>query len=167
MNCSACSTNHLTPPAFPDLEVLALTATPVTGYPVTEREVSNHGVFSAGEVDFCNVTVTYTHPGQDDLINVEVWLPPNDVWNERIIAVGGGGWAMGRFMESFWHMAGVVSEDYATFTTDAGLADPFNPASWALSEPGVLDEVNLANWGSVHLKDMVSLSSPMEERYLY
>lgn len=45
-------------------------------------------------IEFCNVTVTYTHPGLNDTVNVYVWLPLQG-WNERFIAQGGGGWAAG------------------------------------------------------------------------
>lgn len=45
-------------------------------------------------IDFCNVTVTYTHPGTNDEVHVYVWLPLKG-WNERFIAQGGGGLAAG------------------------------------------------------------------------
>lgn len=154
MNCS-CTPSAVTAPTLPGIEVLALTAAPVKDYPVSELEIPNHGVFPPGTVDFCNVTVTYTQPGHDGEVNVEVWLPPQDMWNERILAVGGGGLAAGRFIESYNHMVGVVSENYATFTTDAGLSNPNAPAEWVLKEPGVLDEDIVAYWGTASLNDMV------------
>lgn len=43
-------------------------------------------------IDFCNITVTYTHPGLNDEVNVYVWLPLQS-WNERFIGVGGLGFA--------------------------------------------------------------------------
>ena len=43
-------------------------------------------------IDFCNVTITYTHLGLNDEVNVYVWLPLQG-WNERFIGVGGLGFA--------------------------------------------------------------------------
>ncbi|KAK5114331.1 hypothetical protein LTR62_002583 [Meristemomyces frigidus] len=40
-------------------------------------------------LDFCNLTVTYVHPGQDQRINVYILLP-FDIWNGRYLALEGG-----------------------------------------------------------------------------
>ncbi|KAF2167969.1 hypothetical protein M409DRAFT_65997 [Zasmidium cellare ATCC 36951] len=45
-------------------------------------------------IDFCNVTVTYTHPGTKDKINVNVWLPL-DGWNGKFMGMSGGGFLAG------------------------------------------------------------------------
>ena len=42
-------------------------------------------------LDVCEVIVTYTHPGQNDTINAQMWLPRPDDWNGRFMGVGGGG----------------------------------------------------------------------------
>jgi len=96
-----------------DLYVLAVEATVVRNF---SREISgggypNHYDISVKGVDFCNVTVGYTHPGHDDLVHVEAWLPLEaDDWNERIQVIGGAGWGSGRFDISYAGMAGAVAE---------------------------------------------------------
>jgi hypothetical protein len=151
-----CIPSLISAPVIPGVQVLNLYTTPVVAYPVPQDPVPGFGVFPAANIDFCNVTVTYTHPGQNDNLNVEVWLPAEDKWNNRILAVGGGGLAAGRNVDSYTAMAGVVSEKYASFTTDGGLANPNAPADWALERTGCLNKVNLENWGTRSLDDMVS-----------
>lgn len=61
-------------------------------------------------LSFCNVTVVYHHPGQDDNTNVQVWLPLEG-WNERFIGVGGGGFASGKLNGE--NLAATVNLGYA------------------------------------------------------
>ena len=149
---------------FPDLfgaQILSLNANLVTNFSesVNKAYFFNHPSTTVENATFCNVTVSYTHPGQDDHINVAAWLPVG-TWNERMQAVGGGGWVAGgtNFFLSVSAMAGAMGSGYATITTDAGLASTNEGAandasSWALLSPGNVNLYNLQNLASVSLND--------------
>ncbi|XPT01392.1 hypothetical protein M3J09_010528 [Ascochyta lentis] len=111
-------------------------------------------------VSFCNVTLTYTHPGQDDLI--KVWLGLPSAWNGRFQGVGGGGWATGFPSE----MVPAISQGYATVSTDGGHdAVGQTTDSWALLSPGNVNLYALQNLASVALNDMTVLGKQMTEAY--
>ncbi|KFA72016.1 hypothetical protein S40288_07668 [Stachybotrys chartarum IBT 40288] len=150
-----CSLQAIVPPELTSINVLEVSAVPITGYAIPQSEVPNHGVFPPGTVDFCNVTVTFTHASIDQQIIVEIWLPSKETWNDRILAIGGGGFATGR--TRYDQMAGIVSERFATFTTDGGLADPFSPVTWALDNTGAIDEAMMEYWGHTSLGDMTTI----------
>lgn len=145
---------------FPDVfgaQILSLEANLVTNFSRSVEEIYyfNHPSITVENATFCNVTVSYTHPGQDDHINVGAWLPVG-TWNERMQAVGGGGWIAGGtdFFLSATAMAGAIGSGYATITTDAGLVNSDNGASaWALLSPGNVNLYNLQNLASVSLND--------------
>ncbi|KAL4789154.1 feruloyl esterase [Aspergillus venezuelensis] len=113
---------------------------------------------------FCNVTVTYTHPGQDDIINAEIWLPLTD-WNGRLQAVGGGGWTAGRFVLSYAGMAGAIYDGYATATTDAGVGNSPDPGSWGLVSPGNLNLAAFDNFGQRSLNDLAAFAKQVVEAF--
>ncbi|KAI0130984.1 tannase and feruloyl esterase [Daldinia grandis] len=112
---------------------------------------------------FCNVTVTYTHPGLNDTINVETWLPVNG-WNERLYAPGGGGWIAGRFILQYGPMAAAVQEGYAAVTTDSGLGSAVSP-EWALLSPGNLNLVAFDDLGHVTLNDAAIIAKDLIRSY--
>ncbi|PYH77588.1 feruloyl esterase [Aspergillus uvarum CBS 121591] len=135
-----CSPSAIQPPAVFSAEILNPSAAWVTNYTRTipAKFNYNHGDVDLHNAEFCNITVTYTHPGHDDRITVETWLPRHG-WNGRLQATGGGGWQAGRFVLSQFFMSGVIGEGYATTTTDAGLGDAVFPNAWALKSPGNVD----------------------------
>ena len=142
-------------------EVLSVSADLVTGYsiPVLDGWRYSQPAVTVDNATFCNVTVTYTHPNQNDRINAEVWLPLEDKWNGILQAIGGGGWAAGRFILSYAGMGGAVVDGYATASTDAGLDPNSSPAEWGLVSPGNLNLVDLDNFGQRALGDLVSPQS--------
>ncbi|OJJ94948.1 hypothetical protein ASPACDRAFT_37114 [Aspergillus aculeatus ATCC 16872] len=149
-----CSPSAIQSPSVFGAEILNLSAAWVTNYTRTIPATFNynHGDVELRNAEFCNITVTYTHPGYDDRITVETWLPRHG-WNGRLQATGGGGWQAGRFVLSQFFMGGAIGEGYAATTTDAGLGDAVFPATWALKSPGNVDYAALHNLGSRSLND--------------
>ncbi|KAI0002378.1 tannase and feruloyl esterase [Xylariaceae sp. FL0662B] len=146
---SSCAPAAVATPTIFGAEVLSVTANLVQNF---TREVSdqlfyNHPSISVKGIDYCNITVTYTHPGQNDTVNVEAWLPMS-TWNGRLLGIGGGGYIAGRFALTDTGMAGALAEGYAATTTDAGLGGSYTPDPWALASPGNVNLYALQNLAS-------------------
>lgn len=156
----ACASSTFSP-SLTGVEVLAVEANLVTNY---NASVNGDWRMGSPAVElrngkFCNVTVTYTHPGQNDEINVEAWLPTDD-WNGRIQAVGGGGWSVGRVPMSYAAMQGSLADGFSTITTDAGVGEHFDASPWALVSPGNVNMYKFRNFASVALHEQVRLPVP-------
>ncbi|RYP46166.1 hypothetical protein DL768_007596 [Monosporascus sp. mg162] len=148
----SCAPSTFSPSLF-GAEILSIEANLVSNYSafVPEEARLTAPSVQLNNATFCNVTVTYTHPGQDDSIVAEAWLPLE--WNERFLAVGGGGWVAGRSLVSYLNMDGALADGFATITTDAGLGLAEDASSWALLSPGNVNLYNLQNLGSASLND--------------
>ena len=164
-----CSVTTFSAPAVFGINVLSITANAVTNFSssVSEKFWFNHASKEISNMSFCNVTVTYTHPGQDDFIHVTSWLPTADAWNERIQATGGGGLVAGgeNFIISHNAMVGAVGTGYVATTTDAGLDQGGDPASWALTSPGNVNLYALQNMGSVSLRDQALIAKSIVQDF--
>lgn len=161
MNVTACSPAAIQPPVLYGADILSLSASWVSNFTlnVPANFNYNHGDIGVENAQFCNITVTYTHPGYSDNISVETWLPRE--WNGRLQATGGGGWSAGRFVLSNFFMAGAIGEGYATTTTDAGLGEADSPNAWALKSPGNVDLVAIENLGSRSLGDQAAIAKSL------
>lgn len=152
---SACSTAAISTPTVFGAEILDISAILVQNFTrsVSELVNYNHPSIEVTGVDYCNVTITYTHTAHNDTINVETWLPL-DTWNGRLQAVGGGGYVAGQFPLSHSAMAGALGEGYVSTTTDGGVG--LTTDSWALASEGNVDLYALQDFGPVSLNDQVS-----------
>lgn len=134
---TTCSPDAIPTPELLGGQVLSITAT----------SVKNFG----GSTSFCNVTVLYTHPGQNDKVNVYVYLPSAEDWNERFMGYGGGGYRM-RSNDSL--ITSEVAKGYAVASTDGGHDWTVNSAeSWALVSPGNINAYLFNNFAAVSLED--------------
>lgn len=99
----------------------------------------------------CQVTVYLTHPGADDHVLVEVWLPDRG-WNGRFEGTGGGGYAAGEFDEA---LVPAIESGYAAAATDAGVGvNAASPASWALTSTGAVNTPLLTDFAYRSVHDM-------------
>ena len=134
-----CSSSAIPPPAVPGTRVLSVTAAPVSNYNAT-----------TALIDFCNVTVVYTHPGWNDSIVVTTWLPLRN-WTGRLVGSGGGGWSM-RSVDSV--LAAEVVAGRAVVATDGGhVVDELDAAQWAIDPSGAVRTFLLQDFASVTLND--------------
>ncbi|SPO06175.1 related to feruloyl esterase B precursor [Cephalotrichum gorgonifer] len=135
-------------------EILSVETSLVTNYTATSHAIYRfiQPSVEVKGINFCNITVSYTHPGQNDNILVETWLPV-DTWNERLQAVGGASFTAGRTFLSYYNMNGALADGYATVTTDAGLGSAADASEWALVSPGNVNLYNLQNLASISLND--------------
>ncbi|TLD18648.1 hypothetical protein PspLS_10282 [Pyricularia sp. CBS 133598] len=168
MASSLCS-----PSSFPSLSLLGAEIVNVAATTVSENNTVISGTIRTPTVqiqlDYCNVTVSYTHPGYDDLINVETWLPSPDAWNERIWATGGGGFRAGRDAQGNYGTAMPIAlrDGYATTSTDAGVERGVEPTlgDWGILTPGNLDVVRYSNFAGRSLQEQALLGRQVVQAY--
>lgn len=114
---------------------------------------------------FCNVSVSYTRPGQNNTINAQVWLPTT--WNGRMQGIGGGGFGSGLYDTVFQGMYASVGDGFATVSNDAGLPQPMNVTApeWALTSTGNVNLYALQNFASISLSDGASIAKSVIRQY--
>jgi hypothetical protein len=153
-------------PTLPGAKFLSLTATEVKNFSAvsTLGDASNFPTELTG-LHFCNVSFTYTHPGQDDYINVYVWLPMTH-WNGRFQGTGGGGFATGMFDPS---LAMALSQGYSAAATDGRhSASPelaTSASEWALISLNNVNLYLLQDFASVALNDMTIIGKAVTESF--
>lgn len=121
---------------------------------------------SLRSVPFCNVTITLTHPGDDDHVIATVWLPSEAAaWNGRFIALGGGGLNAEAPVTA---MQASLAEGWAVGSTEAGLSlnRTLVPAAgtWPLRD-GKIDWALVTNFAHRSIHDMTVLAKAATEAF--
>lgn len=143
-NATTCVTGSIPTPSLWGAEVLSMDISPTFNhsYDIIQGKYASRPAFNATGLSFCNVSIHYTHPGYDDDINVQVWLPLDD-WNGRFQSTGGGGLVVGLTPEG---MTGAISEGYAVASTDGGHTTDITE-DWLLKSPGNINWPLLNQYG--------------------
>ncbi|GFG27997.1 hypothetical protein IFM61606_08069 [Aspergillus udagawae] len=141
---------------------------------VQAKEVHNHSTIGIGPgtndggqytISFCNVTVIYTHPGWDDTVTTQVWLPLEN-WNGRFQALGGGGYSTG---VGSVYLSYAVARGFASASTDGGHSGGASTVTtdlkWALSSKNNLNWILLENYASKATNDMAEIGKHVTKSY--
>jgi hypothetical protein len=159
-NMSApCAPSSFSTLSLPSISVTNITASLTSNYslPASADLSPNHYPEDVINLNVCEVNITYTHPGQNDSINVFVWLPTN--WNGRFMGLGGGGWDTGSLIALPWP----ASKGYVAATTDGGHALGVSNA-WALKSKGNVDWSLLQDFASIALDDTATIAKAVTKR---
>ncbi|KAH8904028.1 feruloyl esterase B [Coniochaeta sp. PMI_546] len=142
--------SNIAAPHLPGASILSVSSTELRNFsvqavpPLLNANVTNLNV--------CQVVVTLTHPGANDTVTVQVWMPLDGAWTGRFASAGGSGWAAGHGPLT---LAPLVAKGYAAASTDAGLTgDITTPAAWALKLDGTVNLELLTNFASRSVHDM-------------
>jgi pimeloyl-ACP methyl ester carboxylesterase len=161
---SACNPSTFTFPEILGAKLVDVAANEVHNYSTTSL-LPGTDVPVTSPVNFCNATVTYTHPGWNDTINVSLWLPLAG-WNGRLLGVGGGG-----FTASFGslYQTAAVDKGFVAVATDSGHASgqeaATDPSPWATKSPGNLDLPVIEDWASRTLGELSTIAKHATEDY--
>lgn len=161
-----CSPAAISKPDLYGATILDLQAQEVYNYSSSSLGPGNN-IVDIYTINFCNVTVTYTHPGWNDTINTQVWLPLEG-WNGNFQALGGGGFAVG-FGSTYLTYA--VAQGYASVSSDGGLPSGTGAIptdlSWALSSDNNINWFLLENYGSKAIIDMGLIGKQITHSYYH
>jgi hypothetical protein len=133
-NTSLCSIDHIQQPTIYGAQITSFQVSEVDNYSITGAETpGSQVVLNYTNLSFCNVSIQYTHPGWNDSIHVQIWLPPLARWNGRFQGTGGGGWITGDFDSA---LAPAIAQGFAAGSTDGGHSSTAPVSSWGLMSPG-------------------------------
>ncbi|KAF2009646.1 feruloyl esterase B precursor [Aaosphaeria arxii CBS 175.79] len=155
-----CETSTFSAPVVPGAKVLSITAEEKLN--VTTRTATPVLPPVSG-LDYCEVKVYLTHPGADDKVLVETWLPiSRDAWNGRFQATGGGAFATGMFDFTLGYP---LKDGYAAASTDGGHPPDFLSADWVLNPDKSINWPLLQNFASRSIADEVHVGKSIAEQY--
>ncbi|RAO71926.1 uncharacterized protein BHQ10_007938 [Talaromyces amestolkiae] len=117
---SLCSVSYLQstlPSATSFIQGITLDPASITANLVSNSSIASSNMYPAAVIDYCNVTLAYSHNGRDDQVLVEYWFPSPEKFKNRYLSTGGGGYAINSGTQS---LPGGVMYGAVSGLTDGG-----------------------------------------------
>ncbi|GAQ40590.1 hypothetical protein AtubIFM55763_007416 [Aspergillus tubingensis] len=116
---------------------VTLNSASVHANPVYNYTSTGTAFFASTTFDYCNVTMTYSHDGLDDEVNLHFWLPTPDNFANRWLSTGGFAYAINQGTENlpegimYGAAAGITDGGFGGF--DAEISDVFLKANGTIN----------------------------------
>lgn len=163
---SSCTKETFSSLDLSNINILSLDVTAAHNY-ATNASLSS-GTTSApvgqmpASIEICIVSLQYTHPGQNDIVNTYIGLPLDaKSWNSRFLMDGGGGWVAGGLDE----IIAPVAAGYSSSSTDGGHNSTASTADWGFVSEGNTNWPALWDFSSVALGEAAVLGKLATEIY--
>lgn len=159
-NTRNCDTSTFTAPVVPGAKVLSIIAEERLNVDIPAATALFQPL---SDLNFCEIKVYLTHPGANDKVLVQTWLPlSKDLWNDRFQATGGGAWATGMLDIA---LAPAIASGYAASSTDGGHPFDFLAADWILNEDKSINWDLVHNFATRSLAEQVYVGKSLAEQY--
>ena len=159
----ACSPQSISVPDFLGADIKNIQAVAVANYSLQSVPIQLWTKSEFSGLDFCNVTVDYVRPGQDNNISITVLLPHASAWNSRFVGAGGSGWAA---TQGETVTIPPVDAGFSVATTNGGVSTTqFSSSEWALLSPGNPDIARLDTFANQALHDLAVIGKAVTESY--
>lgn len=114
---------------------------------------------------WCDITVTLSHHGAGDRVNVKVSLPANEHdWNRRLQGTGGSAYLAGDFTGP--GLVAAVKSGYVGAATDAGIGQSvLDVSGWALTADGTVNTPLLTNFASRSVHDLAVVAKAVAKKF--
>lgn len=144
---------------------IAIDPLSVTAEPVTNVSVSSN-MYPGAVIDFCNVTLAYTHNGLNDTVHLNYWFPPPASFQNRFLATGGGGYSINSGTSTRGSLPGGVMYGAVSGMTDGGFGSFETQVSDViLIQNGTMDRNALYMFGYQAIHEMTVLGKEFTQKF--
>ncbi|KAL3431262.1 tannase and feruloyl esterase [Aspergillus tetrazonus] len=113
--------------------------------PVYNLSTAGSAIFPTTTIDYCNVTLAYSHNGRGDNVQVRFWLPRPDLFEKRYLSTGGADYYINQGVQQ---LPGGVMYGAVSGSTDGGFGSfETGVDEVLLLANGTLDQHNVYMFG--------------------
>lgn len=138
----------------------------VTAEANTNVSVSDSSNFPDAVINFCNVTVSYSHSGLNDTVLLNYWFPEPEKFRNRFLATGGFGSQINAGTDTSGSLPGGVMYGAVSGLTDGGFGGfSSNIFEKILVQNGTMDRDTLYMFGYQAIHEMTVLGKAFTQNF--